>query len=143
MEEAINAYVDFSGIEDDIRKTYLDKPVLTVEGNVVSWTEVDKAEGYVVNVDGTEYTLTKDELSYTVGDGEHTVFVIAKGNGTDVIDSPASNSVIVGETQESSPVESESKKPGKGGFSSSVTSNLALLGMVSVVAVIMKKRKNV
>ena len=151
MEKNLAEYVDFSAIEDDLREVKLGTPVIKANGNVVTWNAVEKAEGYIVNVDGVEHMLGKDQLSFTVEDGEHTVFVIAKGNGKEIKDSEASLSVKAGKASEPASGSDDSQKESGnsgnaessgGGCFSAVGSATALFGAVVAAAVVIKRKRN-
>ncbi|MBN2300772.1 MAG: hypothetical protein JXC31_06280 [Acholeplasmataceae bacterium] len=58
---------------------------VTIQSGIVTWDAVSGADGYVVYVDSTSYTVTAttfDLTSLTLSSGDHEVFVIAKA-GTD------------------------------------------------------------
>ena len=55
---------------------------LVVYDNIAFWSPVDKAEGYVVEVDSIEYTVTDTKFdmgSLNIGDGVHKISVKALG----------------------------------------------------------------
>lgn len=83
------AYVDFKEIATEARPAQLASPVLSLDGNVVSWDAIDGAVGYVVSVNGGEDIEVKG-TSYTVEateDGSYEIAVKAVGDGDKLLDS--------------------------------------------------------
>lgn len=73
----------------------LTAPVITLEGNVVSWNAVDNAEGYKVTVNGVQGEK-QTTTNYTIADTgvtEYTITVIAIGDIVTYLNSKASNEV--------------------------------------------------
>lgn len=61
------------------QKTALSAPVVSVEGTILSWNEVENASSYAVFVDGVEREIV-EMTTYELGeiaDGKHTAYVIA------------------------------------------------------------------
>jgi len=95
VEQNLANYVDFKEIADKVRPVALDAPVLTVDGNTVKWTAVENAAGYIVKINGTEREVDADVLSYTLQRaGDYTVTVIAKGNGSTLLNSEESDPAV-------------------------------------------------
>ena len=134
------AYVSFQPIADENRPITLDAPVITINENVISWTAVDGATGYIVSVNGTATEVGADVLSYTfteTADGDYTITVVAKGNGEWISDSAQSNAI----TFTIAPPEAEQPEK-KGGCGSVVVDGSALvLAAVAGFAFVAKKRK--
>lgn len=89
VQTNLAAYEDFKEIADDPRPTAIDAPVLSLEGNVVSWNAVPNATKYavqvgsgeIVEVTGTSYTVEVSEY------GSYPVRVRAIGDGNKNLDS--------------------------------------------------------
>ena len=73
-------------------KVALTAPLVSLTENVVSWTEVTGATGYIVYVNGTPNNVSATTLSYTLNDTA-TVTVVAVGD--DVINTNSANSTSV------------------------------------------------
>lgn len=90
----------------------LDAPELTVEGNVVSWDDVNNATGYEVYVDGAKRTET-EQTTFTLADRENDSYTVTvKSISTDdtYSTSDASNSVeIVVRTKLAAPQTTENE----------------------------------
>ncbi len=71
----------------------LSAPVITLMNNVVSWTAVSNASGYIVTINGDDKPK-QTGTSYTISEtaiGEYDIKVIAVGNGTTYSNSDFSN----------------------------------------------------
>lgn len=136
MAQNIENFVDFAEIADEYRPVKLDAPEVAVNGNVIAWTEVEKAAGYIVNVNGKLYEVGADVRSFVVeGEaGEYTVTVIAKGNGDYISDSEQSEPVIA-------VIEDKSNSSSGSGSSGSIeestgegcTGSVASMGLLTVL----------
>lgn len=96
LAENLAAYQDLQPIEDEYRPVTLDAPQVTLSGNVATWTAVEGATGYQLNVNGQTTNVGADVLSYTfeqTEDGEYVLTVTAVGNGDYISDSEQSNAV--------------------------------------------------
>lgn len=152
MAENIANYVDFASIENEYEPKKLASPVLSVNGAVVSWQAVDGATGYKVIVNGTEYEVGAEVLSYEVADNA-TVKVIAVGDGKRYLTSDESAEVKVTIRQDSSIESGESgDKPGDssgsegksensgGCFGSVGGSGIAILFGAAALAILKRKK---
>ena len=73
--------------------TTLPSPTVICLDDIVSWNKINKATSYDVYIDGV-FTANTSSTFYLVSvEGEHTAYVIAKGNGTTTADSVRSNKV--------------------------------------------------
>lgn len=82
-------------------------PVITLTNNVVSWTQVNNATGYIVSKNNTELDVIQ-QTSYTITDtevGDYMIKVKAVGDNENYLDSNYSNSVTykVEKPQEDTP----------------------------------------
>ena len=73
-------YVDSVSIAD-----FLPNPEVTISGNEAAWTSVEGAEGYLVNLNGTE-SVTQ-ETKMTLNGQKGYIRVTAMGNGATTLDS--------------------------------------------------------
>ena len=75
----------------------LDAPVITLNGNTISWEEIDGAIGYQVFVNGVEAGIPITDLDFEIPDnlipGIYKYSVIALGDDTNFIDSDFSNEI--------------------------------------------------
>lgn len=62
-----------------------------IQGQKLTWDNVDKAQSYIVNIDGTLVNVDKNEYYFDGYTGSHKVKVIACGNGTNLVSSSYSN----------------------------------------------------
>lgn len=134
------AYVSFEAIADEHRPYDLDAPVITMNEKVISWTAVEGATGYVVNVNGTKTEVGADVLSYTVTAteaGDYTITVMAKGNGDWIGDSDQSNAVEF--TIEAPKPAKKAKKGGCGSFVAG--GSILTIAAAAGIALVAKKRK--
>ena len=60
---------------------------IKIQGQMITWDTVDKAQGYTVSVDGTEVNIDKNEYAFDGYTGSHKVKVKANGNGSTIISS--------------------------------------------------------
>ncbi|MBE5745360.1 MAG: hypothetical protein E7355_04405 [Clostridiales bacterium] len=92
---AVSSDVNYKDSLWSVEKTFtaaaLSAPVVTLDYNKASWTEVANATGYIVTLNGVEQAQ-QSEKTYTLKDGD-TISVKAVGNGTLYKDS-ASSSVV-------------------------------------------------
>ena len=70
------------GPDEPTGPVVLTAPPLSIEGDVVSWTAVNGAVGYEVDIDGAVTSVDADALTVTLLDGQ-TVKVRAVGDGVD------------------------------------------------------------
>ncbi len=89
-----------------ISATILDAPILSVQDNVVSWSAIENATGYVVIVNGTPQSEATTQTSYTVDltVGLTTIKVVAVTTDAMFEDSAPSNPVTVAVVQLGAPV---------------------------------------
>ena len=140
------AYVSFQAIADEQKPIILTPPAITMNESVVSWTAVEGATGYVVNVNGQTTEVGADVLSYTVTAteaGDYTISVVAKGNGEWISDSAASNTIsFTIQDPTSEPSTSEPKEEKKSGCGSVVAGGSMLMVVAAAgIAFVTKKRK--
>lgn len=134
-------YVDFAPIADENRPYDLNAPVITLTENVIGWTAVEGATGYIVNVNGTKTEVGADVLSYTITAteaGDYTITVVAKGNGDWIGDSAQSNAV---EFTIAAPKKDTKKKKGCGSVLAG-GSVLTMLAAAGVALVATKKKED-
>lgn len=96
VQENLEAYKDLQPIPDEYRPVTLEAPVVTLNGNVASWTAVEDATGYIINVNGETTNVGADVLSYTFTQtepGDYLLTVTAVGNGDYISNSPQSSPV--------------------------------------------------
>lgn len=62
-----------------------------IQGQMLTWDNVDKAQSYIVNIDGTLVNVDKNEYYFDGYTGSHKVKVMACGNGTNLVSSSYSN----------------------------------------------------
>ncbi len=62
-----------------------------IQGQMITWDLVDKAQGYTISVDGTEYNIDKNEYSFDGYTGSHKIKIKARGNGSTIISSEYSS----------------------------------------------------
>lgn len=140
MAENVENFKDFEPIADEHRPIKLEAPEIAVNGNVVAWSEVEGATGYIVNVNGVLTEVGADVLSYVVeGEpGEYTVTVTAKGNGDYISDSEQSEAVTA-------IIKGNSSQGGGESCSSGCSGSLASVGLPGLIAVfgmfVIRKRK--
>lgn len=143
MAQNVENFADFAEIADEYRPVKLEAPEVAVNGNVVAWTEVEKATGYIVNVNGNLHEVGADVSSFVVeGEaGEYTVTVIAKGNGDYISDSEQSEPVIavIEDKGSSSSGSGSGNSSGSEGCAGSVSS-MGLLTVLCVCAVVTLRR---
>ena len=108
---------------------------------MVAWTEVEKATGYIVNVNGNLHEVGADVSSFVVeGEaGEYTVTVIAKGNGDYISDSEQSEPVIAVIEDKGNSSSGSENSSGSEGCAGSVSS-MGLLTVLCVCAVVTLRR---
>lgn len=140
------AYVSFQEIADEQKPINLIAPVITMNESVVSWTAVEGATGYVVNVNGQTTEVGADVLSYTVDTtkpGDYVITVVAKGNGAWISDSAQSNSIsFTIQEPTSEPSTSEPKEEKKSGCGSVVAGgSILMVAAAAGIALVAKKRK--
>lgn len=70
-----------------------------IQDSRVIWDPVVKAEGYVVNVDGTEHPVNGTQYVIDVANGVHTIKVKAIGNGKELVSSNYTTGLIVKKLQ--------------------------------------------
>lgn len=143
MAQNVEKFADFAEIADEYRPVKLEAPEVAANGNVVAWTEVEKATGYIVNVNGNLHEVGADVSSFVVeGEaGEYTVTVIAKGNGDYISDSEQSEPVIavIEDKGSSSNGSGSGNSSGSEGCAGSVSS-MGLLTVLCVCAVVTLRR---
>lgn len=138
-------YVDFAPIADENRPYDLNAPVITLTENVIGWTAVEGATGYIVNVNGTKTEVGADVLSYTITAteaGDYTITVVAKGNGDWIGDSDQSNAVeFTIEAPKNDTKQDAKKKKGCGSVLAG-GSVLTMLAAAGVALVATKKKED-
>ena len=72
----------------------LPSPTVICLDDIVSWNQVDQAQSYDVYVDGALVANTSGTFYLLEEEGEHVVYVIAKGDGTNTASSARSNKVV-------------------------------------------------
>lgn len=155
MAENIENFEDFAAIEDEQRPFKLEAPEIASLENVVRWTAVENATGYIVNVNGNLTEVGADVLTFVVeGEpGSYLVTVSAKGNGTYISDSEQSDAVTVvikaaeedpSTSGSSSDTGNSSSQGGSSGCGSSLGSAgiLGIASVIAAVAVYRKKKEN-
>ena len=110
---------------------------MTLSGNVATWTAVEDATGYIINVNGSTTNVGADVLSYTFEQtepGDYVLTVTAVGNGSYISDSEQSTAVTytVGSVV----------KGGAGGCSGNVAGvSIALSGVLAAASVIVLRKR--
>ncbi len=80
----------------DFSLTKLAVPTLTISENYANWTAVSNATGYVIEIDGKLQFVEANKTNAYLNiekDGQHTIKIKAKGNGTNVISSDFDNGI--------------------------------------------------
>lgn len=83
--------------DNETKTTTLDAPVLTSDGKEVRWDVIDSATSYEVFVNGQSVS-NQTETNYLLNEttaGTYSVYVIAKGNGNNILDSKASDVIEI------------------------------------------------
>ena len=156
MAENVENFEDFAAIADEHRPFKLEAPEIAALDNVVRWTAVENATGYIVNVNGKLTEVGADVLTFVVeGDpGSYLVTVSAKGNGDYITDSEQSEAVtVVIKAAEDPSTSGGSSNTGSSGGSSAGGSSgcgsslgtagvLGLAGIAAAVALFRKKKEN-
>lgn len=60
---------------------------IKIQGDMITWDLVDKAQGYVISVDGTEVNTDRNQYAFEGYDGSHKIKIKAKGNGSNIVSS--------------------------------------------------------
>lgn len=60
---------------------------IKIQGRMITWDIVDKAQGYVISIDGTEINIDKNEYYFDGYTGSHNIKIKARGNGSTIISS--------------------------------------------------------
>ena len=137
VEANLAAYESLQPIADEYRPVTLDAPEVTLSGNVATWTAVEDATGYIINVNGSTTNVGADVLSYTFEQtepGDYVLTVTAVGNGSYISDSEQSTAVTytVGSVE----------KGGAGGCSGNVAGvSIALSGVLAAASVIVLRKR--
>ena len=137
VEANLAAYESLQPIADEYRPVTLDAPKVTLSGNVATWTAVEDATGYIINVNGSTTNVGADVLSYTFEQtepGDYVLTVTAVGNGSYISDSEQSTAVTytVGSVE----------KGGAGGCSGNVAGvSIALSGVLAAASVIVLRKR--
>lgn len=80
--------------EEDVIKLAMVKNI-KIQGQKITWDIVDKAQGYIVSIDGTEVNVDKNEYLFDGYVGSHEVKVKANGNKSNIISSDYSTSQTI------------------------------------------------
>lgn len=156
MAANVAAYVDFAEIADEYRPYSLEAPEVTFADGTATWTEVEGATGYIVNVNGNETEVGADVFTYTVTEaGEYLLTVTAKGNGSYIRDSEQSDAIefTIGSSESDSTSEEGSGTPDSGSASEEGSAakkgcmgSVGGLGIFALsalaAAVVLKKKEN-
>ena len=94
-ENGNNSEEDLSGGEYVAKAVELAVPKLSKDDyNNIFWDEIENAEGYIVNVNGTDKPVQTETFFRLLSeDGTYTIKVLAKGNGKTYLDSTYSESI--------------------------------------------------
>lgn len=146
VEKNLADYVDFKEIADTIAPRKLSAPTVTVDGSTVKWEAVENATGYVVVVDGKEYSVGGSVLSYTLDlEGDYIVSVYAKGDGKTFLNSDECDQVTVSVAANNSGTSSGGSASDSGSGGCGSVTGVAALSLVSAAGaafVISKKKKS-
>ncbi len=148
VADKVAAYVDFQEIADDVAPEKLGKPVLKLNGNVVTWDAVAHATGYEIKIGDEVTAVSADTLSYTftqTEQGEYTLYVKAIYSGEEKFTDGDAESIVykVEKPDTSSSETSDSTASGCGCPSDiGVVPVFVMAAAVIAVTLLMKKKEN-
>ncbi len=149
-DEQVAAYEDYIAIPDEAKPdpVQLAAPVLSAEGNTISWSPIDKATGYEVYVNGEKQGETIAVCTYTFAEtepGVYNITVKAVGDGDLYLTSEDSAAVSITIEEQTQEPPQEQPEPETGGCNGAMQSAMlplaALLAGSAVVAALRRRRK--